>query len=112
MVFYIEYLVDLAIAIGEYITQAIYTLIYCILYPFQCICTGFLNVITLIIDTFINLISTMWNTFNILYDYIYNLFTSLFPNIWITLVLLGVTIVFLLRIYYFIKDISILGFKI
>lgn len=112
MVFIIEQLVDLALAISEYISQAVQTIINCFLYPFQCIFTWIKNIITLIIDSFTSLISTIWNTFDIIYDYIYNLLTLLFPNIWVTLILLGVTIVFLLRIYYFLKDIHILGTSI
>lgn len=109
MVFIIEELVHLALAISEYISQAVQTIINCFLYPFQCIFTWIKNIITLIIDSFTSLISTIWNTFDIIYDYIYNLLTLLFPNIWVTLILLGVTIVFLLRIYHFLKDIHILG---
>lgn len=112
MVFLIEKLVDLALAIAEYIGQAVKTLVNCLLYPFQCIFTGLINIVLIIIDVFKSLIITMWDTFDIIYDFIYNLFTDLFPNIWITLVLLGLTIVFLLRIYHFIKDISIVGNKI
>lgn len=41
-----------------------------------------------------------------------NTIGALFPSVWTTLIILGVTLVILLRIYSFLKDISILGFKI
>jgi hypothetical protein len=108
----IESLRDLGVSIAEYITQGIYTLIYCILYPIQILFYWIGNTLKLILNTFVAFFTTMWNTFNIMYDYLSNTLTSLFPNVWTTIILIGLTIVFLLRIYYFVKDISILGNKI
>lgn len=112
MVFLIDNLVDLALAIGEYISQAIEILINAIIHPFKYIIIWLGNIVKLIFDTFVALFNTLWNTFDIMYNFISNLLTGFFPNIWTTIILIGITIVFLLRIYYFIKDISILGNKI
>lgn len=112
MVWLIDELVDLALSIAEYLTQGIYTLVYCILYPIQVLFYWIGNTLKLILNTFVAFFATIWNTFNIMYDFLSNTLTSLFPNVWTTIILLGLTIVFLLRIYYFVKDISILGNKI
>lgn len=108
----IESLKDLGLSIAEYISQGVYTLVCCLLYPIQVLFYWIGNTLKLILNTFVSFFSTLWNTFDILYSFLSNTLMSLFPNIWTTIILLGITIVFLLRIYYFVKDISILGNKI
>jgi hypothetical protein len=34
------------------------------------------------------------------------------PYIWLTIILIGFSVVFILRIYWFLKDVSILGNKV
>ena len=108
----IDNLLDLALSIAEYISQAVYTLVQCIFYPIELIFCWIGNILKLIINSFIGLFDSLWNIFDMLYIFSSNTLNSLFPNIWTTIILLGLTIVFLLRLYYFIKDISILGNKI
>lgn len=103
MVWLIDDLKDLALSIAEYISQAIYTLVYCILYPFQVFFYWMGNILKLIFETFITFFETLWNTFNITYNFISDTLISLFPNVWTTIILLGVSITFLLRLYYFIR---------
>ena len=108
----IENFGDLANAIALYISEALEALINAFIHPIIYLVTWLGNIVKLIFDAFVNLFSTIWNTFDILYNFTSNIFTGLFPNIWTTIILLGITIIFLLRLYYFIKDISILGNKI
>ena len=112
MVWLIDTLEDLGKSIATYISEALEALINALIHPFIYLITWIGNIIKLIFDAFTNLFSTIWNTFNILYDFTSNIFSQLFPCVWTTIILLGITIIFLLRLYYFIKDISILGNKI
>jgi len=112
MVWIIENLQNLALSISEYITQAIYTLVHCLFYPFQLILSWIDKISKLIINTLVSFIGVLWDSFHIVYDFVTNMFIGMLPSLWITLILLAITIIFTLRLYHFIKDISIAGFKI
>lgn len=112
MAWLIDNFEDLAKSIALYISEGIEALINAFIHPVIYLITWLGNIVKLIFNAFINLFSTIWNTFDILYNFVSNILTGLFPNIWTTIILLGITIVFLLRLYFFIKDISILGTKI
>jgi phage-related protein len=112
MVWLIDNFEDLGKSIATYISEALEALINALIHPVIYLITWLGNIVKLIFDAFTNLFNTIWNTFNILYDFTSNIFTQLFPNVWTTIILLGISILFLLRLYYFIKDISILGNKI
>lgn len=112
MVWLIDDLFEAVLSLGEYIGQAVQTIVEAIVYPLTCILSWLLNILTIIKDTFVSLVSTLWNTFNIMYDFVQSIISIMFIDSWTTLILLAVTIVFLLRIYYFLKDISIVGNKI
>lgn len=108
----IESLFDLGRSIAEYIGHGIFILVHCFFYPFQVIFYWFSIILKLIWNTFVNLLTAWWDIFNVLYDFLSDMLTSLFPSMWSVIILLGITIVFTLRLYYFIKDISIVGNKI
>lgn len=112
MTWLIDDLLDLALSIGEYISQGIYTLIMCLLYPLEIMFFWIGNTLKLILNVFIDFFASLWATFDILYLSISNMTNSLLPHTWSLIILIGLTIVFTLRLYYFIKDISILGNKI
>lgn len=109
MVWLIDDFFDSIVVLGQYITQALYTLINCVLYPIQLIFSWIGNIISIITDAVISLISSITITFSILYNFISNIFTDMMPALWLIIILLGLSIVFLLRIYYFLKDVHILG---
>lgn len=108
----IESLYDLAISIGEYISQGVYYIVACIFYPVQVIFYWLDNIITLIWNVFVDLLTAWWGIFDIMYTHVSTSIVCFIPSMWSIIILLGLTIVFTLRLYYFIKDISILGFKI
>ena len=60
--------------------------------------TGFVNVIINSGNTIIQLVSNLW--------------TGVFPGPWVALLLVIILVNIVLRVYYYIKDISILGNKI
>lgn len=112
MVWVIENLKDLSISIAVYISQAVESLVNALTHPFIYSVIWMENIIKIIINSIIGMLNSIWNTFDILYIFLTNLLVSLLPNAWTTIILIGVSIVFLLRLYYFIKDVSILGNKI
>lgn len=109
MVWLIDDLLNLALSISTYISQALYTLVNCVLYPIQLIFSWIGNIINIVITAVTSLISSITATFGILYNFISNVFTDMMPALWLLIILLGLTIVFLLRIYHFLKDVHILG---
>lgn len=108
----IESFLELALSIAEYISQGVYSIVSCLFYPVQVIFYWMDNIITLIWIAFIDLLTAWWGIFDIMYAHVSTSIVSFIPSMWSVIILLGLTIVFTLRLYYFIKDISILGFKI
>lgn len=108
----IESFLNLAQAISSYISQAIETLVDCIFYPFQRVLYWFGAIVDIIINAVIGIITSLWSLYTILYDYLYEIFSSIFPYMLTIIIFTGLTIVFLFRIYHFVKGISIAGFKI
>ena len=60
---------------------------------------------------FISLITGIWGLSTTVYNIVID-FLSVFPSEWTIPLGIGFTIVVGLRVYYFVKDISIAGFKI
>lgn len=112
MVWLIEDLMDLAKAISIYISQAVELLITCLIYPIQRILYWIGNILSIIIDAIMGLITSFYNIFYILYDFISSVVSGILPNAIVIIIMLAFTIVFLFRLYHFIKEVEIFGFKI
>lgn len=112
MVWLIDDLVDLAQAICTYISQALQVLLNCLLYPFEKIAFWFVNIFTMMFDAIIGIINNIWDIFDILYIFISDTLEAFLPYTLLIVVLMGLTIVFLFRVYRFVKDIEIFGFSI
>ena len=108
----IESFLDLALSIAEYISQGVYSVVSCLFYPVQVLLYWIDNIMKLVWNIFVELLSSWWCIFDIMYSYVSTSIVSFIPSMWSVIILLGLSIVFTLRLYYFIKDISILGFKI
>lgn len=94
------------------IVDGFFTLIYAVFYPVQCLLSMFLGWINIIYTAFVDLVTAFTALFNTVYSFISTISTMLFPGTWGTLILIGFMIVFSLRVYHYLKDISIAGFKI
>lgn len=96
-------------SLGEWV----YQLLYGIVKPFFDLIGYLLNGFMAILSEFIGFISDIYNLLFITVMYFLNntLFLILPPE-WVAVISVGITIVVLLRIYSFVKDIEILGFKI
>ena len=97
----IKYLVEIAVQI-----------LYGIFYPVVSIFKIFINVVNYIWGSLYDMVVSFYNLFTSLYTFINNLFSLIFPNTYVALILVGITIVFLFRVYHFVKDIELGGFKI
>lgn len=112
MTWLIDDLEDLAHALGSYISQAIETLLNCLLYPFQRVLYWMSAIVDIFINAVVGIVNSLWAIYDILYDFLFNVFSECLPYLLTLLVFTGLTIVFLFRIYHFVKGISIAGFKL
>jgi len=85
--------------------------------------SAILSVLDFIFGGIYDIILQIWNAFVALYQAFYGLIMSvidlftdflgaLFPSAWVALMVIMALIVFVLRIYHFLKDVSLWGFKI
>jgi len=96
----------------EQLGDLLYNAVYMILYPF----ISFINMsLNAVIRAFQSLLD-LWAALSGLLSSVTTLITAFlgvcFDYAWTSLILLGISIVFILRIYYFLKDVSIFGNKI
>ncbi|SFM90783.1 hypothetical protein [Methanolobus profundi] len=92
--------------------QFLSELLYALLYPLEVIFRHLTNIIQIIIGAFVGLISSLFTFFNSVYSMISTFVSLWMPSVWIILILIMLGIAFVLRIYWFLKDIEILGNKI
>jgi hypothetical protein len=95
-----------------YLVSMIINLCYALFYPIYSIIMIFVNVINLIWVSFVSFINSLIGLFTAVYSTIYSLFYLIFPSSWVAVLLLGLSIAILLRVYAYLKDIEIFGFKI
>lgn len=96
--------------------NSLWNMMYEFLYSFI---KPFYDILNLIITSFVNSINYLIGVIVEIYGltssvilFIYNTFGLLFGYEITNLITIGVTIIVALRVYYFVKDISIAGFKI
>lgn len=108
----IETFLNLAQAISSYISQALETLIDCIFYPIQKILYWLSTIVDIFINAVTGIITSLWNLYDILFIFLENIISNILPYTLTLIIMIGITIIFLFRIYHFVKGISIAGFKI
>lgn len=81
-------------------------------YPVSCILQILVMIIDLILYPIISLINALITVINAVIFYNYIILINLFPSGWTILIIAAIFLVFILRIYSFIKGISIFGWKI
>ena len=108
----IDSFLNLAQAISSFISQAVETLIDCFFYPIERIFYWLSAIVNIIINAVTGIITNLWNIYDILFTFCHDIITSMFPYTVSLLILMGITIIFLFRIYHFVKGISIAGFKL
>ena len=93
-------------------SQFLRELLFALLYPLQVIFEHLRNVLDIIISAFSGLVNGFFAFFDAVHFLISGIITSWFPSVWIVPIFLMLSIVFLLRLYWFLKDVSILGNKV
>ena len=93
---------------GDFLEQ----LLAALLYPFQAFIEMVLYWVVYVLNLFSSFLSSLYGLFGQVSVFIAEFMLNLIPYFWLFLILLGFSIVFILRIYHYIKDISIAGFKI
>lgn len=83
-----------------------------LLYPLNSFFSMIWGWISLILNAVLGLYHSIILFFNSITSFITSISSIMFPGTWGTLILIGLSIVFLLRLYYFLKDVEIMGFKI
>ena len=96
----IEDLLDHVSAIGEFLSQVVYTIIHCIIYPFQLCFYWMGEIFCILTDSVIGICTGEWNLFVLLFDFFVNIFVSFQLGIVGGLIVTGLTIVFVIRVYY------------
>lgn len=112
MTWLIDDIIKLSYWIGEYIYNGVYTIIDFIVYPIKLIFENLLITTNLFNNAFTYFINTFMNTGTLILDFTSNLYNGMFPSVWVFWVILGISIILSLRIYYFLKDVSIMGNKV
>lgn len=87
----------------EMLGNLLYNAVYTLLYPFIYFITIVLNAITNFFNSLIRVITSITGLGESLISMLKNLLTLIFPDVWTTLILTGITIIILLRIYSFIR---------
>lgn len=88
------------------------SLLNALLYPFYSVLHMIWGWIVIIISAITGLYNAIMGLFSILVSFITSVSDIMFPGQWGTFIVIGLTIVFALRVYYFLKDVSIGGFKL
>jgi hypothetical protein len=83
-----------------------------ILYPFIKIFDEMGKMAALIYNTVSAFINMFIDFFNAVYQFLATILTNFFPYSWVAVFLLAVALVAALRVYSFLKDVSIFGWKI
>lgn len=103
---------DLALALANYISQMLELLLNCAWYPFQLLFYWLSAIFTLVFNTFTGFINILWNNMSTVYSFFIDTLLNILPYKISVVIFLSLSIIFIFRLYHFLKDISILGFKI
>jgi hypothetical protein len=93
-------------------SQFLGDLLSALLYPLQVIIEHLRIILDTVVSAFYGLIVSFLAFFDAVYFLISGVITSWFPSMWLIPIFLMLSIVFLLRLYWFLKDVSILGNKV
>lgn len=109
---FVESFLGLALSIGEYISQGVYAIVVCVFYPVQVFFYWQSSILGVVGNALVDLVASFYALNTVLVNHLSSTVVSVLPGVWGTIILTGLAIVFTLRLYYFVKDVSIFGFKI
>jgi phage-related protein len=103
---------DWIIGLPGYLADLLAAIIHAILYPINALFEMVWGWITLIIDAIMSVYTAITGLFSTVTGFLTSVSSMLFPGTWGTMIMIGFSIVVLLRIYHFLKDVEIAGFKL
>jgi len=96
----------------NYLGSLLTALAYLILVPIYNFFTFIVSTIYTVLNAFISLVNAIIGLTGNLVSNITNYITGLFPVEILSVILIGLAIVIFQRLYFYLKDVSIFGFKI
>lgn len=98
--------------IANLITDTLGAIADIITYPIISILTHLGDIVGHVITPLIGLVVNVQNTGTAMTDIVTELMAGMFDLAWISIIGVGVGFIVLIRVYHFVKDIEILGFKV
>lgn len=95
--------------IPTYLSDLLDILLHALIYPFTRISELVGEIIGVIYDTLYGLYSSIDRLGDVVYNFLSSV-VDILPGPWATIMLLMITLIIVLRLYYFIKSIKIAGF--
>ncbi|WP_406657397.1 hypothetical protein V7O62_02260 [Methanolobus sp. ZRKC2] len=92
--------------------QFLRELLFALIYPFKVILESIWGIISLLIGSFVGLVGNFFALFNALYTLVVTFFTAWIPSPWLVPIVSMLIIALVLRLYWFLKDVSIHGYKV
>lgn len=92
--------------------QFLRELLFALIYPFKVILESIWSLISLVIGSFVGLVGNFFALFNAVYNLVVTFFSAWIPSPWLVLIVLMLIVTFALRLYWFLKDVSIHGYKV
>jgi hypothetical protein len=97
---------------ADYLGNLVMVAVYALLYPFIQVIQALIDFIYIFVDAISNLVTAFFGLFYTVYGFVVSFFTGLIPNSWLVLMLLELSILFIFRMYKFLKDVSFHGYKL
>lgn len=98
--------------LGIDFAQFLADLLGALLYPLEVIFGHIYVIFFIIVNSITGLINNFFRLFDAVSSFVNTFLSTWLPSPWIVLILLMLTIASLLRLYWFLKDVEIWGFKI
>lgn len=95
-----------------YLVQLSYEFLKALFYPVTAFLTIFIEQAVQVWHVFYSFVTALTGLFNTFYSLVHTYFSLAFPSIWVVVIMIGLLTVIALRVYSFVKDVSIFGFKI
>lgn len=103
---------DLIRNLFYWISDAVSVIVNAVTYPFLKLFEIFQSFIVNIWDSLHSLVVNLVDLFALVTGFVYDFFVGIFPSTWTALFMASLTLVIALRIYYFLKGVSIAGFSV
>lgn len=105
-------LIEAFTTLVEYLGDMLNHLVHAFLYPIQAAINFVIDMMMWVINIFVSLVAAIYSLCSSITSLFTEFLTDLMPDLWVVLLILGILIAFIQRVYFYLKDISIFGWKI